>query len=284
MINRTLFLFTLALLCGCGQPAPPAQRNANVERIISLAPNITETVYILGLEDKLVGVTPYCTYPEAARTLPKVGGFGHISYEAIVSARPDLVILHKEWDAEKVRLAGLDIPYLETGSYFITDILETINRIGNACGEQDQAEKLIAQLNRRMNELATTSTNLPRVLITFGSDGSGPIQAFGPACIHNEMLEIAGGANVVKGSLPFATLSYEAVIRLNPDIIIVLAPELESPGSYSGPWDKLESVSAVKHNRIHVLTADYTCIPGPRFIQTLEKFAVIIRQNNLEAE
>lgn len=280
MIKRIPFLLTLALLCGCGQPVPPAQRNDNVERIISLAPNITETIYALGLESKLVGVTPYCTYPEAARTLPKVGGFGHFNYEAIVVAHPDLVILHKEFDAEKTRITGLGIPTLETGSYFIADILETINNIGNACGVPDRADTMIAQLKQRIRELETTSTNRPRVLIIFGSDGTGPIQAFGPACIHNEMLKIAGGRNVVEGKLPFATLSYEAVIRFNPDIIIVLAPELESPDSYSGPWDKLKSVNAVQNNRIHVLTADYTCIPGPRFIQTLEDFSEIIRQND----
>jgi iron complex transport system substrate-binding protein len=284
MIKRTLFLFTLVLLYGCGQPAPPAQRNTNVERIVSLAPNITETLYALGLEDKLVGVTTHCTYPEAARALPKVGGFGHFNYEAIVGAHPDLVILHKEYDIEKARLNGLGIPTLETGSYFIADILETINNVGNACGVPDRAENLMNQLRQRMTELKAPGNKRPRVLLLFGSDGAGPLQAFGPECIHNELLEIAGGKNVIEGKLPFSVISKEALIRLNPDLIIILAPELENSGDYSRSWRNLESVNAVRHDRIHVLTADYTCIPGPRFIQTLEDFAGIIRQNNLGAE
>ena len=74
------------------------------------------------------------------------------------------------------------------------------------------------------------------------------------------------------------------MLRLNPDIIIVLAPELKDSAIPSGRWEKLDAVNAVKNNRIHVLTGDYTCIPGPRFIQTLADFAEIIRQNNLEAE
>lgn len=282
MIKPSSIFIALAitLLLGCGKHDPKPTSNVMPERIVSLAPNITETIYALGLEDKLVGVTSYCTYPEAARALRKVGGFGQINYEAIVSLKADLVILHKEYDADKTRLEGLGIPYLETGSYFIADILETIRSIGEACGAQDRAEKRIAQLNRRMTELETTSTHRPRVLIIFGSDGTGPIQAFGPACIHNELLEIAGGKNVIEGSLPFSVLSKEAVIRLNPDIIIVLAPELESSDGYSGPWKNLGSVTAVQHNRVHVLTGDYTCIPGPRFIQTLEDFSEIIRQND----
>jgi len=124
----------------------------------------------------------------------------------------------------------------------------------------------------------------PRVLLTFGSTEEGSIQAFGPACIHNELLEIAGGKNVIEGKLPFATLSREAVLRLNPDIIIELAPELDDGAKPSNHWKKLTAVNAVKNNRIHVLTGDYTCIPGPRFIQTLEDFAGIIRQNNFVAE
>jgi len=280
MISRITFLLSLVLLFGCGKPAPSVVPDRPPERIISLAPNITETVYALGLGDKLVGVTTYCLFPEAARALPKVGGFGQFNYEAIVSARPDLVILHKEYEADKTRLDGLGIPYLETGTYFIADILETIRRIGEACGVQQQAEELATQLENRIVELETTSTNRPRVLLTFGSGEIETIQAFGPECIHNELLEIAGGQNVIEGRLPFATLSREAVLRLNPDIIIELAPELDADAEPSSHWKKLATVNAVQHNRIHVLTGDYTCIPGPRFIRTLEDFAEIIRQND----
>jgi iron complex transport system substrate-binding protein len=278
--NKTIVLLA-TLLCGCGKPAQPATPEKTPERIISLAPNVTETVYALGLGDQLVGNTSHCTYPEAARALPKVGSFGSFSYEAIVSLKPDLVILHKEYDAEKARLKSLGIPTLETGSYFIADILKTIRDIGDTCGAQDQANALIQNMEERIASLGTPSTNRPpRVLITFGSDATGPIHAFGPACIHNELLEIAGGKNVVEGKLPFATLSREAILRLNPDIIIVLAPELENAADAPNPWSPLTSVSAVQNNRIHILTADYTCIPGPRFIQTLETFSKIIKQNN----
>lgn len=284
MIKRLPFLLALALLNGCGKPAPPAPPTTDVERIVSLAPNITETIYALGLGDKLVGTTLYCTYPAAARSLPKIGGFGQINYEAVVALKPDLVILHKEWDTEKARLTGLGIPTLETGSYFIADILKSITDIGNACGAPERAAKLIQALESRIDEIRLVGhpavagqSAQPGVLILFGSDSTGPFQAFGPACIHTEILAIAGGQNVVEGALPFATLSREAVIRLNPDIIIVLAPELETADGYSRDWGKLGSVSAVQHNRIHILTADYTCIPGPRFIQTLEDFSGIVR-------
>jgi len=286
MIRQLTFLCILTLLCGCGKPAQPAVLDHPPERIISLAPNITETVYALGLGGKLVGATTYCTYPEAARAVPRIGGFGQFNYEAIVAARPDLVILHKEYEADKIRLKGLGIPYLETGTYFIADILETIRSIGEACGAQEQANELVAQLEDRIAEIrqaghpeASGQSARPRILITFGSGETESIQAFGPECIHNELLEIAGGENVVDGRLPFATLSREAMLRLNPDIIIVLAPELDDGAEPAPRWKTLATVNAVKNNHIHVLASDYTCIPGPRFIQTLEDFSEIIRQN-----
>ncbi|MCF7818436.1 MAG: helical backbone metal receptor [Kiritimatiellales bacterium] len=277
-------LATTLLLIGCGKPAHPAASGKVPERIVSLAPNITETIYALGIEDKLVGDTTYCRYPAAAQSLPKIGGFGSINYEAIVTLHPDLVILHKEYDADKERLDGLGIPYLETGTYFIADILDTIRDIGKACGAQSRADELVQNLENRIAEIRqvgqTFQSARPRVLITFGSGETDAIQAIGPACIHNELLELAGGQNVVEGKLPFAILSREAVMRLNPDIIIQLAPDMEPVADPFEAWKTLDSVNAVKNHRIHLLTGDYTCIPGPRFIQTLEDFSEIIRQND----
>ena len=277
MIKRLIPLFIFVLFCGCGKPTQPAVLDYPPERIISLAPNITEVVCALGLGDKLVGATTHCTYPEAARMIPRIGGFGQFNYEAIVSLEPDLVILHKEYETDKTRLEGLGIPYLATGTYFIADILETILSIGETCGAQEQAKDLVDELEARIAGLQAASTNHPRVLITFGIGETAPIQALGPECIHNELLEIAGGRNVIEGRLPFTALSREAVLRLNPDIIIVLAPELEQTEGLPEQWEKLGAVNAVKNNQIHLLTGDYTCIPGPRFIQTLEDFSKIIK-------
>lgn len=283
-----VYLATALLLFGCGKSIDPIETSNEPQRLVSLAPNITEMICALELNDRLVGVTTYCTYPDFVRELPKTGGFGQINYEAIVTLNPDLVLLHRESEAEIVRLNGLGIPTLETGSTFIADILASIHEIGAACGVPDRAETLIQSMETSMTEIRnagqSSQSTPPRVLILFGGDTTGPFQAFGPACLHNELLEIAGGQNVIEGTLPFATLSHEAVIRLNPDLMIILAPELKSADDYTRDWSPLGSVHAVQQNRIHVLTTDYTCIPGPRFIQTLEIFAEIIGQNHLEAE
>jgi iron complex transport system substrate-binding protein len=280
---RRFTVACLLLLAGCGERSDPVSASRNPERIIALAPNITETVYALGLEHKLVGVTTFCTYPEAARDIPRVGGFGQFNYEAMVTLNPDLVIVHEEYDTDKARLESLGIPYLETGSYFVSDIIKTIRKIGTACGAQPRAETLIRQLNTRMAERRRNPPKRARVLIAFGGsadDDIGQVHAFGTECLHNELLRIAGGQNVLSEKLPYSTLSKEAILRLNPEIIIVLAPELETIDAERSQWKRLSGVQAVEHDRVHILTGDYTCIPGPRFIQTLEDFAEIILQNN----
>ena len=282
MINRRIFIGALiALLTGCDRQPHAVLPGGTPERIISLAPDITETVYALGLGDKLVGATTYCLYPEAAQKVPRVGGFGQYNFEAIVSLNPDLVILHQGYDSEKSRLDGLGIPYLATETRSISDITNAIHRIGSACGADAQSAELLEQINRRLSSPRKT-TDRPRVLVTFGGDAGSleQIHAFGAACLHHELLELAGGVNVVENKLPFSVLSKEAVIRLNPDIIIQLTPGTEAPADPSKPWKELAGVAAVKHNRIYVLTGDYTCIPGPRFIRILDDFSKIIRQND----
>lgn len=281
MIQRIHFLFALILLVGC-TPKEPATLKQTPRRIISLAPDITEMVYALKLGDKLVGATTYCLYPQDAKKLPRVGGFGQFNFEAIVSLHPDVIILHSKYDEEKGRLESLGIPYIETATRSISDILESMQKVGKACGAENTAKKLLADINHRINNQPKKTKNAPRVLITFGGDANklDQIYAFGQTCLHNELLELAGGKNVIENQLAFSSLSKEAVIRLNPDIIIQLAPGIERPTDPAAAWKRLTDINAVKNNRIYLLNGDYTCIPGPRFIQILEDFTQIISPNH----
>ncbi len=274
MMKRIHFIAGLcALLSGCS-PKPPARPDGVPARIISFSPGITETVYALGLGHKIVGATAYCLYPEDAKTLPRIGGFGQYNYEAIVSLHPDLVLLDHNQTDEQRRLDGLGIPCIRVKTGLMNDILDSIRIIGEACGAEKEAQTLLDRMQRQIAAVQPPPGTPPRVLITFGSEAVqiDRIHAFGADCLHSELLELAGGINVVEQHLPFSTLSKEAVIRLNPDMIIQLAPGAEAPADLSAPWKDYPSVEAVKNNRIYLLTGDYTCIPGPRFVRILNDF------------
>ena len=279
MIKRFLSLLFILLL-GCGKPAAPPAVDQPPERIISLAPNITDTLHDLGLGNRLVGIS---RFSESVSDLPVVGDFMNINYEAVVSLQPDLVVLEKSSDDQKARLENLGIAYLETGSLTIGDILDSIHSIGEVCKVEKQADELIERLERQISAARNTPEHRPRTLLTF-SDFSNhekieQVYAFGAACIHSELLGNAGADNVVTDSRPSVTLSREAIIRLNPELIIELAA-----GGPTNHWENLSSVDAVKHHRVHVLNGAYTTIPSPGFLmRTLTDFSQIIRQNYLGA-
>ncbi len=277
MIKRIIYLLVL-LLNGCDRPEPASSPEKAPERIISMSPNITDTLLDLGLESRLVGVSRFSGTDEVS-TLPVIGDFMTINYEAVVALKPDLVILEKSSDEQKNRLRTLGIPYLETGSLTLAEIMESIRRIGEACDAQPEADQLIRQLHQQIDALRNTPRHRPRTLMVF-SDYSNHEQveqvfAFGAHCIHSELLEIAGGDNIITNSTPSVTLSREAILRLNPELIIEL-----SAGGPRNNWSNLTSVDAVKNRRIHVLDGTYTTIPSPGSItRTLKDFSEIIRQD-----
>lgn len=277
MIKSILSLLILLLL-GCGKSSELSNAGHPPERIISLAPNITDTLHDLGLETRLVGISRF-SETDSDSNLPVVGDFMNINYEAVISLQPDLVVLEKSSDDQKARLENLGIPYLETGSLTIGDILDSIRTIGEICEVEEEATELIARLERQIDAARNTPGHRPRTLITF-SDFSNhtkieQVYAFGVACIHSELLGIAGADNVVTDSRPSVTLSREAIIRLNPELIIEL-----TAGGPTNQWENLSSVDAVKHHRVYVLDGPYTTIPSPGcLMRTLADFSRIIRQS-----
>ncbi len=279
MIRRFLCLMCVALT-GCNKPEQPVTPGTVPERIISLAPNITETLHELGLSDRLIGISRFGTN-DAFSDIPVVGDFMTVNYEQIVSLHPDLVIIEQSSESQKNRFDSLGIPYLETRSLSIDDIMESILSIGLACDADAQAKSLVNDFIRRTEELRNTPRHRPRTLITFSDfsnhDRVEQVYAFGADCIHSELLHIAGADNVVNDARPSVILSREAVIRMNPELIIEL-----SAGGPTNHWDNLPTVDAVKHHRIFVLDGTYTTIPAPgSLLQTLEDLSRIIRQTDL---
>jgi iron complex transport system substrate-binding protein len=257
-------------------------------RVVSLAPNITEILFSLGLGEKVVGVSEFSNYPPEAKQIPRVGALLNPNFEAIVALKPDLVIMVDEMADEQGRFDSLRIKTLIVKHDSIDDILESIKLIGRRCGKTNEAEKIVSRINNKIEQIQNSIQNQvrPRVMISLGHDYSQDTKAkpqnisiAGDDGFYSQMIEYAGGRNVYNGHIPFPVVSWESVVSMNPQIIIDIGPVQTKPVDKEilvQQWKNFSQVDAVKDNAIYVFTEDYTAIPGPRFILTLEKIARII--------
>ncbi len=254
------------------------------ERIVSLAPNITETLFTLGLGNRLVGVSRFCKYPPEAQDIHNVGGFIDPNYEAIVRLKPDLVILLPEHENIRRYLDELGLETAVVHNRLVREILDTITAIGELCSVPDRAQVLVDGIETRMNRIRekTSNSHRPRVMIslgrTFGSTSVSDVSIAGKNTFYNELIAYAGGVNVYqKNDIPFPVLSKESILYLNPEYIIEMIPSTSEikvdADTIVKEWDSIPNVDAVKHNRVYAFEQDYAVIPGPRFILFLEDLA-----------
>jgi len=286
-----LCLTVLAFPPGCGTERKPAQetvKNDGYSRIVSMAPNITETLYMLGLGERVAGVTKFCEYPPEVKSKPTIGGFLDPNYEAIASLRPDMVFLLPEHEKVKSYLEELSIPYCVVHNRSVEDILATIRTIGGKCGCESVADSLIADIEQRINAVKnyTPKKTLPKVLTVIerelGTGGIRDVYVAGKGTLYDDLITLAGGVNAFSSSdIPYPVVSPEGLLDLNPDYIIDLVSE-KSRGkldvaTVTNDWNELYRLKAVKNGDVRIVDADYAFIPGPRFIQLLEMIASIIQ-------
>lgn len=257
------------------------------ERLVSLAPSITETVYELGLGSKLIGVSLYSDYPEAARTLPRLGGLLDPNFELILRLRPTQVLALSEF---RDRLQYLRQLGLETTTFdhrHISGILASIETLGNLCSVGQAARNLKSHLQEegeKLRRLYAARTPV-RVMIVVGeTSADGKMRSFylsGNDGYYGDLLALVGGKNVVDSvTLASPTVSAEGVIALQPEVILhILYPDKDAEHRRNDVlqlWSKLDSVPAVRNQRVFVFDQDFASVPGPRYLQLARLFAEAI--------
>lgn len=259
------------------------------QRIVSLSPSITETIFALGMGDRLVGVTDFCTYPEAALKIKKVGGLQNTNYEVMYSLEPDLIImLSTEWgNNSAIANMGIDIVKVETKT--IPDIIASMKKVGEALDRVEESAAIIERIN---NDIAfvrekTKDLNKPKVLVLFWRPvGEGVVkEAYiaGNYTYFQDIIEIAGGVNAYSGAHTITSpiVSTEGIMVMDPDIIIDMTPRIGGVAEFPldvamKDWDMLSDISAYKNKRIHVVNDSYLGKPGPRFGLILFTIAKLI--------
>lgn len=282
-----LIIFVVAVIGVNSQSSSTSPSNQTLHRIISLSPSITETLFALGLGDKVVAVTDYCDFPAEVNNLPKVGGFINPNLETIIALQPDLVILLANQQRVVEQLQQLNIPTLVVLNTSLNDIKQTIAVIGQQTQHQQQADKLLTKINQKIAFISEKTTGLarPKVMITMGHsiDSEHMKQVFiaGQHDFYNDLITLAGGQNVYQAQQPSVpSLSVEGIMQLNPQIIFDIYPEADDHNSdlvqVLRKWHNLMYVDAIKNNRIHIIEQNYATIPGPRIFLLLDQLARLI--------
>ena len=242
-------------------------------RIISLVPSVTEILFALGAQEQLVAVTDACTYPDAATELPNVGQYADPSLEQILLQRPDLVFASADMNRpdQVKRLESLNIPVFVVYPNRVQETLETIRAIGQVTGHIETAEMLIDDFSRRLQRVEQQLEKRPRVsaLVCVMLQ---PLVVAGPNTIVGDILRYAGAVNPVPaGNNNYPTWNMEALLRIDPEVIIVSAhPGQPAPAMVFDQWPQLR---AVREQRIIETVADWIHRPGPRMILGIEALA-----------
>lgn len=278
-----------------GAPEPSAEEGVEPRRIVSLSPSVTEVLFALGLGDRVVGVSRYCSYPPEARTKAQVGGYLDPNYEAILALRPDLVVLRCENEqfVKSFRELGLQLLLVDHDS--VEGVLDSMTAIGRRCGAEAEAKKMVADIQAQIHRITERTAGLdrPRVLVvaerTLGTGKIQNVYVTGASGFMNRMILLAGGKNACSDTTAgFPVVSGEGILRMNPQVIIDLDVCNKSKAGGLTPeeilrdWQQLPDVDAVRKGRVHLVNDDFAFIPGPRFILLVEKFARLIHPESAD--
>jgi len=241
-------------------------------RIISLAPSLTETLYALGLDSSIAGVTDYCDFPATAKLKPKVGGMLNPNIERIVELRPDLVIMSASGNLETdyQKLASLGIPAFVSNPRTIDGVFKSILDIGRLTGRASIAESLVDSLRRRRDDLArrANAETARKVLLLVSLN---PIIAVGQGTFLDQMITTAHGENIVRDSTTaYPLVSREEIFRRRPDVIIATNDMVKSQVAIVTAYPEWKELPAVRNRRVVLVDASIISRPGPRIVEGLE--------------
>jgi iron complex transport system substrate-binding protein len=245
------------------------------ERVVSMAPSVTETLYALGLETAVIAITPYCDYPPEAQQKTKLGGT-HPSAEQIVSLKPDLVLVPQDFIQPDL-LQNLDrvkVPVFVLKTLQLEDVLAQIQIIARMFHRVNVGDELVAAMRTRWNAVQKQTQSLPRPRVLYVLN-STPLQTAGPGTFIHQLIETAGGMNI-GGAMASAypRLALEEALTRDPEILIFPAGTAEGiPLEEQEQWRRWSTLSAVKAGRLVAVPSVLVDRPGPRLVDGLELLA-----------
>ncbi|MDO9465166.1 MAG: helical backbone metal receptor [bacterium] len=279
---KICFFAVLALLYGvlCLEPlyvnsAIHAENNSP-QRIISLVPVLTEELYLLGVENRLIANTSYCKRPPAAEKKEKIGSGMKISVEKILYLEPDLILAKwysNQKQIEKLRNLGMEVKIFPDVKNF-SGICEELIELSKTIGSEDKSKQIVRRAKNKVSSIQRKIKDLskPKVLVQIGAK---PLWVATKDSFINDFIKLAGGINIGPSGKS-GLYSREKVLEQNPDVIIIVTMGIVGEQEKE-TWQKYKTLNAAKNNRIHIVDSYKVCSPTPvSFVEVLEEIVEIL--------
>jgi iron complex transport system substrate-binding protein len=249
----------------------------DIGKIVCLAPSVTKNLYLLGVEDRVIGITIYC--PQGTIKKEKIGTLLEPNIEKIVSLSPDLVIASKEGNVKdsitRLKELGLNTYTMEPCNNF-EDICSGFLSLARLVGKEEKALSIITDAKIRIDKVKKETKGKKKLTI-FWEVGANPLFTVSRKSFVNEFIEFAGGKNIFDEiNMRYPQISREEVMNRDPDVIIIAAmgENFEQEKKY---WQSFKSLKAVKNGRVYTLTDTIFTDPTPdAFARGVEKVADIL--------
>lgn len=277
--------FTLILI-GCNkEPKQPEKKNYITddlhkkfelseppERIITLAPNLTELVFELGLGNKIVGNTSFCNYPDSAKNIPNVADLLTVNLERVISLKPDIIFISAEGNqkSEYEKLIDLNFKVFVSNPRHYKGIKKTINDMGTIFELKLRADRIVEEWEARLDSIRN---NVQMIVLNSAMFfvSTNPIISIGKNSFINQIISYAGLNNVAADSdISYPVFNREEILIRNPDFILLFETNTNNVNDLLKLYPEWNTLSAVVNNRILYLNADLYSRPGPRFIDAVE--------------
>ncbi len=246
---------------------------APARRIVSLAPHVTENIYAAGAGDRLVGAVDYSDYPEAAKKLPRVGGYARLDLEAIVALRPDLIIAWESGNSANhlARLKTLGFPLYLSQPKTIDDVASNIERIGTLMNTSNSANAAAAAFRARHAALRARYAARP-VVRTFYQIWNQPLMTVNGAQLISDVMRLCGAENVFSNLPQLApVVSVEAVLQTQPEAIVASGMNGDRP-EWLDMWKPWRQLMATQRNNLFFVPSDLINRHTPRLLDGTQMF------------
>jgi iron complex transport system substrate-binding protein len=250
-------------------------------RIISLAPNTTEILFAIGLGDRVVGVTSFCDYPKEATKKSKIGGMSNPSLEAVVSLKPDIVVMTTDGNQKEFeeRLRSLKIKTYVFKVRRLSELPQGIRDIGLALGVRERANALASEIETTVNKLRNSPppTKKNKVLFIIWPE---PLIVAGRGTAIDDTITLLGCENIAsKAKVPYPKYSIEEIIHQAPDLIFIGKGHANMEEVSKGLLRRIARVPAVK-NRAVFYIGDSLYRLGPRIVKGIKEMAGCLKQKS----